>query len=162
MATLQAAIVQVLKDDPILTTPEPAGLGFGDVYGKWLVDGDAPGAEPDAFTTGGRIAPNVVVMMGDRNPNPGVNVPGWAKWDQFVTVYLFHYPGDHGKDVLEQAALTVEDALTAANLTITGDQRPKIHPNPNVNDIDDPEQFPGNYVKVLRFRVTGLRAVPIT
>lgn len=161
MATLQEAVAQVLKDDPDLTTPEPDGLGFRDVYKKWLVS-EGPGKEEDAFDDGGRILPNIVVMMGDRNPNPGVTVPGWAKWDQFVTVYLFHYPGDHGKDVLERGTLAVEDALTAAQVVITGDQRPKIHPNPNVNDIDDPEQFPGNYVKVLRFRVTGLRAVPIT
>lgn len=159
LPTLQDAVVARLKGT-VLTTPEPGGLGFGDVWPKWLVE-TGPGAEPDAFTTGGRIKPNIVVLEGDRNPHPSVTVPGWSKWDQFVTVYLFHYPGTHGKTVLARAELAVEDLLTAEPFHIVGGQRPSVAPGPNVQVIDDPEQFSGNYVKVLRFRVTGLRSVPI-
>lgn len=159
MATLQDAIVTRLSATRLVTPESGGGLGFEHVYGKWLVE-EGPGAEPDAFTTGGRIRPNVVVLEGDRNPHPSQGVPGWSKWDQFVTIYLFHYPGTHGKNVLAEAEMVVEDALCAVPLLITGNQRPSVAPGPNVQTIDDPEQFSGNYVKVLRFRVTGLRAVP--
>lgn len=163
MATLQAVMVAKLAAWAPLMDPEPGGLGFGAVYGKWLVE-DGPGAEPDAFTTGGRVKPNIVVHMSDRNPHPSPAVPGWAKWDQFPSVYLFHYPGDHGKEILEAAVLETEKALTdpAWAPVVTGGQRPTIHPNPNETHIDDPEQFPGNYVVVLRFRVTGVRSVPVS
>jgi len=159
---LQEAIRQQLASWAPLMTPEPEGLGFGGVYAKWLVE-TGPGAEPDAFTSGGRIKPNIVVFAGERNPHPSPTVPGWAKWDHFQSVYLFHYPGDHGKEILDRAVLEVETALTLPtwNPVITGNQRPVIHPNPNETPIDDPEQFPGNYVLVLRFRVTGVRSVPV-
>lgn len=163
MTTLQAAIKDRLAGWAPLMDPEPGGLGFNGVYAKWLTDTGA-GAEPDAFTNGGAIKPAIVVWQNERNPHPSRNVPGWAKWDQFPSIYLFQYPGDHGKDILDRAVLEVEAALTDPTWApvITGGQLPTIHPNPSETHIDDREQFPKNYVIVLRFRVTGLRAVPIS
>lgn len=161
--TLQEAIAAKLAATPILMNAEPGGLGFGAVFKKWLVETGA-GAEPDAFTTGGKIKPNIVVLTAERNPHPSVNVPGWSKWDQFMPIYLFHYPSDHGKQVLRAAELAVEDTLTDPSWVpvITGGQLPVIRTNPGVIDIDDQSQFPGNYVVVLRFRVTGVRSVPVS
>jgi hypothetical protein len=81
-----------------------------------------------------------------------------------MPIYLFHYPSDHGKQVLRAAELAVEDALTNPSWVpvITGGQLPVIQNNPGVIDIDDQSQFPGNYVVVLRFRVTGIRSVPVS
>lgn len=161
--TLQQAIVDRLKAHPTLLVPEPAGYGFRNVWGKWLVQ-EGPGAVPDEFGSGGRILPNIVVLTAEQNPHPSVNVPGWSKWDRFMPVYLFHYPGDHGKQVLRNAEIAVEDWLTSPTWVpvITGGQLPVIHSNPGIIDIDDQNQFPGNYVVVLRFRVTGMRSVPVS
>lgn len=159
---IQDRIRQRLSAYLPLMAAEPDGLGFNNVYAKWLRQ-EGPGAEPDAFTTGGRIKPAIVVLPGDRNPHPSPTVVGWSKWDHFVSVYLFHYPGDHGKGILEDAVIETEKALTDPTwiLTLDTGEKPIVHGNPNETHIDDPEQFPGNYVIVLRFRVTGLRSVPV-
>jgi hypothetical protein len=161
--TLQQAIVNRLKAHPALTTPEPGGFGFRNVWPKWLLESGA-GSEPAEFGSGGRILPNIVVLTAERNPHPSPNVPGWSKYDQFIPIYLFHYPGDHGKVVLRNAEIAVEDWLTHPSWVpvITGGQLPVVQNNPGVIDIDNQQQFPGNYVVVLRFRVTGLRAVPVS
>ena len=161
--TLQEAIAAKLAATTELMTAEPAGLGFNAVYKKWLVETGA-GAEPNAFTTGGKIKPNIVVLTAEQNPHPSANVPGWSKWDRFMPVYLFHYPSDHGKQVLRAAEVAVENALTDPSWVpvVTGGQLPVIHNNPGIVDIDDQTQFPGNYVVVLRFRVTGVRSVSVS
>jgi hypothetical protein len=144
----------------MLVDPEPGGLGFTGVYAKWLVE-SGPGSEPNAFDSGGRIRPAIVVLPGERNPHPSEGVAGWAKWDQFPSVYLFQYPGSHGKELLDNGVIEVEKALTDRTWQpiITANQKPFIHANPNETHIDNNDQFPGNYVVVLRFRVTGIRLV---
>jgi len=163
--TLQDAIVALLSNSSYLNNAEPAGLGMTRAYGKWLVDGSAPGAEPDAFNTAGRIKPTMVVLMNESGEvaHPSVHVPGQRKWDAFPSIYLFHWPSDHGKQILAMAALEVERLLgdqSAWHPIITGGQRP-IFELDQVTHIDNSEQFPGNYVLLLRFRATGMRFVAL-
>jgi hypothetical protein len=163
MTTLQLAIKERLLDHPTLLDPElGGGFGFNAVYSKWLLDGNVPGATPDAFNSAGRILPAIVVWHPDpeaRHPSP--NVPGWRKWDTTIPIYVFHWPSDHGKDVLDRAAQEIERWLTTVAWlpTITGNQRPVLELDTDTH-IDNGEQFPGNYVRVLRFRVSGVRPIP--
>jgi hypothetical protein len=159
--TVQSVMVALLDADGYLNNPPPNGLGFTNAYGKWLVDGEGPGAEPDAFNTAGRIKPNIVVLMDQPEVNhPSAHVPGHSKWDVFPSVYLFHYPSEQGKAWLAQGALRVEYLLTRPEFqpVVSGGQRP-VWQWDNTTDIDNGEQFPGNYVKIVRFRVTGMRIV---
>jgi len=167
MATLQYAIRDRLKDSatlvaqgitPLVVPENAGGLGFGDVWARWLT----PERTPAAFHTDtGQILPTIVVQMRDENPHTSPHIPGWDKWDTFPHIYCFHYPGEHGKEILDRAKLSISAALQHPSWqpVITGGQLPTAVFD-NETHIDDDEQFPGNYVTVLRFRMTGVRSVP--
>lgn len=165
MSTLQKVMQQRLQGTSELTNEEAdGGVGFPAtrIFAKWLVDGSAPGAEPTAFNSAGRILPSITVIMPNAGEvrHPSVNVPGRYKWDVFPSVYLFHWPSEHGKEMLDRAKIVVEESLCDPTWepVITGDQRPMLQPNTETH-LDNTEQFPGNYVIVLTYRVTGMRQV---
>jgi hypothetical protein len=159
MSTLQAVIKDRLQTHAPLTADPPAGMGFK-VFDKWLRE-TGPGAEPTQYNPSGALKPSIVVWPQNENRHPGPVVPGLRKWDTMPLIYLFHYPGVAGKETLDAAKLLIEQRLTDPTWkpVITGGQRPVIDANEPHQVIDDPEQFPGNYVYVLQFRVTGVRTL---
>lgn len=145
--------------DALMATEGSNGLGFTGVYGKWLTE-EGPGAEPNAFNNSGAIKPTITVIFPNsgETEHPSPTVSGVRKWDNHPSIYVFHFPSDHGKDILQRALLRIERVLCDPNWlpVITGGQRPSFRFDGEIH-IDNQEQFPKNYALVLTYRVTGMR-----
>lgn len=162
MTTLQKAIKDRLASDFLLTTVQPAGLGFT-VWDRWLVKPanfakPEAGSTPEAFNaaSGGRMKRNIVVREGADVPHPG-DQPGddaW-RWDNFCNIYIFAEAHENGKQAAKDAELRVRKLLKNSwEAVITGGQRANFRPAGGI-PLDDSELWPGNVVLVARFRATG-------
>ena len=160
MATLRRTIRDRIAANTTIMSPSP-GLGFLAVYDKWL-RGSGSGSEPNAFDAKGAIKPAIVVWGSTANAHPSPHVPGWTKQDTLPSIYLYQYPSEDGRNKCALAAAELDRWLSDPTWqpVIAGGARPVFQWD-GETEIDNDEQFPGNYVLVVRFRVTTARAVPV-
>jgi len=162
MTTLQAAIKARLAGDFLLTSGQPAGLGFI-IWDRWLVKPGTfgkpeAGSTPEAFDplSGGRMRRNIVVLAGGDVDHPGGQAHGVRRWDNFPRIYFFAEAHATGKQAIEDAKLRVEDLLTPWEAVITRGQRVTFLPADEI-PLEDSESWPGNVVAIVRWRATGTR-----
>lgn len=159
MATLQMVIYNRLLTITPLTAPPAGGLGFAlrPYWPSYDRDADKP-----LYNTNGSLKRLVVVRPANENQHPSLPVQGLRKWFSSPQLYVYTELHENGKDAADQAKLLIENALCDPTWhpVITGGQLPTLELDAQLDPLDNVEQFPNNYVVVLRFTAVGARSLP--
>lgn len=141
-----------------LTAAPPAGLGFT-VFNRWLKP-SGPGSTPTAFDAaqGGRLKRSIVVLDGGEVPHPSPSVRDVRLWDAFPTTHLFAELHDNGKAAIDEAIRRLEYLLGDWTPTLSGNSPISLREDA-VLEMGESDEFPGNGVVMVRWRVTGTRQI---